>query len=75
MKLVPQQLLALTVLLGALTVPSFTQDEDPPKPPRTLLSASFFHDKQESGGNECPNAGDGCVILVFSDGSVVAKDV
>lgn len=73
-----KKLLGCTALLGALSLPAFTQsDGDDPQPdpePRRLLSAHYFHDKKSSF-DSCPNPGDGCVVLVFSDGTVKAVNL
>lgn len=65
-------LLALTVFLGAASLPVLA---DPPEddPPNIVTVVPFSGRK--ASGNECTDEGPGCVITVFDDGTVTARTV
>lgn len=72
MKLSPVLLGAFTLLCTAMTVPAIAGD-DTDDPPR-IRSVTPFSLKKASGSG-CPDAGGGCVITIFEDGTVTATNV
>lgn len=61
-----------TLCLTAMSLPALALQDDPPPP--KILSVTPFSLKKASG-RECPDAGRGCVITIFEDGTVTATDV
>jgi hypothetical protein len=68
-----------TLLLSTLSLPSFSQqeqdpEEPPEEPPPDIVSVTPFSRKSATF-HECPDPGGGCVVTVFSDGTVTGTNV